>query len=200
MPRAVRGRALKARQKKMLVGGSLALLTLGWVMRSGKGRVELGPVTVTNVPGPKLSKADEAAVQRFALARKRLEQLLGYDPNTLVTRQPSPADEAFALETIALGDQLSAATNGAVPAPSVERQMLALARKLPGDAMAKVNSDFYALLGINPKGTNEPTLPLTPAREAAARALIAKWRPYSENATGALYAQVDFARELGGVA
>lgn len=191
---------MKKRQKKMLVGGGLALLTLGWVLRSGKGRVELGPVTVTNVPAPQLNKADEAAVQRFALARTRLKQLLGYDPNTLVSRQPNAGEDAFAVETIALGDQLSAATQGAVPAPAVERQMLALARKLPGDALAKVNAEFYALLGINPAGTNEPTLPLTPAREAAARALIAKWRPYSENATGALYAQLDFARELGGAA
>ena len=125
---------------------------------------------------------------------------MGADPNTIVSRQPNEAELKYIEDTLGLARQLALASNGAVPYPSAIEKMLALARKLPGDSLQKSNLQFYALLGIDPNGMNEPSKALTPQSETTARQLIAKWRPYSEEATGALFAQLDFARDLGGSA
>lgn len=190
-----------AQKKKWMLAGGAALFFWALYARAARGNVLVGPVTVTALPKVNFDKQTSADVQRLTLALIRVRQLLGWDPNTLVTVAPaSPSDEQFVTETIALNQALSNKTAGVVPWPNTEMKMLALAKKLPGAQMLQVNQQFYALLGIDPKGQNEPTKPLTPASEQAARTLIAKWRPYSQDAVDNLFAMLDLARELGGQA
>lgn len=190
---------MNARQKKVAIGaaGVLGLILLAMRRAPGKGTVTLGPVTVTNYK-LLLDKATNDAIQRLSLGLARSRLLMGADPNTLVSRQPSASEIAYIEDTLSLGKQLATQTNGTVAYPVAFDGMLALSRKLPGDTLQQSNAALYGLLGIDPTGNNEPTVPLTPAIEAAARAYIAKWRPYSQDAVDTLYAQLDAARELGG--
>lgn len=186
-------------QKKLaLGGGALALLLLAW-RRQGRGTVLLGPVTVTEQQVD-LGKATDADVQRLTLAIARSRQLLGADPNTLASRQPSTSEAAYVQQTLNLAYRLSQVSNGAVAYPMGLDGMLALAYKLPGDSLQKANAELYALLGVDPQGRNEATLPLSPASEARARQLIAQWRPYSQEAVDTLFVLLDDARALGGSA
>jgi hypothetical protein len=188
----------RQQKKKVTVLGGLGLLLWAYTSSAAtRGKVIVGPVTVTNLPPVKFDKATDAAVQRLSLALLRVRQLLGADPNTLVTLHPSDADAKFVEETIELNQKLSNQTAGVVPWPTREMKMLELARKLPASGMKAVNDRFYALFGIDPNGNNEPTVPLTPASEAAARQLINQWKPLSQDAADTLYAQLDLARELG---
>lgn len=188
-------------KKKWMLAGGAALFLWALYARAARGSVLIGPVTVTQLPKVTFDKQTNADVQRLTLALLRVRQLLGWDPNTLVTKAPaSPADEQFITETIALNQKLSNQTAGVVPWPTNEMKMLALAKKLPGAQMLAVNQQFYSLLGIDVSGANEPTRPLTPATEQVARTLIAKWRPYSADAVDNLFAMLDLARELGGQA
>lgn len=193
---------MKPAQKKRvaLLAGGAVLLWLGLARAAGRGRVIVGPVTVTQLPALKFDVPTQAAVQRLSLALVRMRQVCGYDPNTLASVQPSAADDAFCEQTLALGRQLHAQTNGLVPEPKTEASMLALARTLPGNTMAAVNAQLYALLGIDVRGENVPTVALTPAIDQKARQLISKWRPYSQSAVDTLFAQLDLSRELGGSA
>jgi hypothetical protein len=189
---------LNSRQKKTLAAGAGALgLLLLAMRRTGKGTVLLGPVTVTQQKVD-LGAATDADVQRLVLAIKRSQQLMGIDPNTLASRQPSPADVSYIQGTLDLARRLSLISHGTIPYPTVEEQRLALAQKLPGDALQKANAELYALLGVDPSGTNEASLPLTPATEARARTLIAQWRPYSQDAVDTLFVLLDEARDLAG--
>jgi hypothetical protein len=188
---------MNARQKKLAAGaGLLGLVLLAW-RRAGKGTVLLGPVTVTAEKAD-LGATTDADVQRLVLALKRSQQLMGIDPNTLASRQPSSADVTYIQETLALARRLSLLSNGTIPYPAVEEQRLTLAQKLPGDALQKANAELYALLGVDPNGANEATLPLTAATDARARSLIALWRPYSQDAVDTLFVLLDEARELAG--
>lgn len=187
----------RRQKKKVAVVGGLGLLLWAYTASAAaRGRVIVGPVTVTNLPPVKFDKDTDAAVQRLSLALTRVRQVLGADPNTLVTLHPSDADTKFVEDTIELNQSLSNKTAGVVPWPTREMKMLDLAKKLPAAGMKGVNDRFYALFGIDPKGDNEPTVPLTPASETAARQLINQWKPLSQDAADALYAQIDFAREL----
>ena len=190
----------KQKRAVTLAGVGALLLWAGMARAAGRGKVLVGPVTVTQLPPVSFDKATTAEVQRLSLALTRMRQICGYDLNTLASLQPSAADRAFCEQTIALGTSVHGKTNGLVPLPTTEQQMLALAVKLPGTTLATVNARFYALLGIHPREDNEPTIPLTPAIESQARALITQWRPYSQSAVDALFAQLDLARELGGSA
>lgn len=192
-------RSKKSPQKKLALAAGGALLLWAAFLRSAtKGKVIVGPVTVTNLPPVKFDKQTDAEVQRLSLALIRVRQVLGWDPNTMVSLQPSPSDQKFVEDTIALNQKLSNQTAGVVPWPTNEMKWLALAKTLPGSQLQAVNRQFYSLLGIDSSGENEPTVALTPATEAAARNLIAKWRPYSQDATDTLFALLDQARELGG--
>ncbi len=191
---------MNARQKKTaaLGAGALALLLLA-MRRTGKGTVHLGQVTVTDQKAD-LGAATDADVQRLTLAIKRSQQLLGWDVNTLVSRQPSAADALYVEQTLDLARRLSLLSNGTIPYPTSLEQGLGLAKKLPGDSLQKANSELYLLLGVDPSGQNEATHSLTPATEARARSLIALWRPYSADAVDTLFVLLDEAREIGGEA
>lgn len=195
---------MKSTQKKQVAAvAALALLTLAWKSRTGKGTVLLGPITVTTpANAPKLSTDQASAVQRFTLALQLSRSYMGADPNTLASRQPSATESAYIQGMLDLGRQLSAQTNGAVPLPTAEEQRFALAKKLPGSHLADVNAELYRLLGVDPSSTNEATVPLTTAIDTRARQLIAEWRPYSQSAVDTLFVLLDESRDLstGGVA
>jgi hypothetical protein len=141
--------------------------------------------------------ATEAAIDRLSLALLRIRFLMGADPNTLATKNPGPADRAYIEDTLSLARSLFASTGGMVGDPTPEEERYAFAKKLPGDALAAVNSELYGILGVDPTGENVATKPLTAAGEAKARQLIARWRPYSEDAVKLLFYQLDDARALG---
>lgn len=189
---------MKSRQKKQLgkaiVGGVLLWAVLAKARTTGD--VKIGPVTVT--PGEKLTfdRATDAQVQRLTLAVTRARQLMGADPNTLVSRRPTPDETTFIENTLDLGRQLSTATGGKVAYPSAIERMLALALRLPGDELLLANQSLYHALGVDPHGENEPTLPLTAERDRIARSAISKWRPYSQDAVDTLFVLLDGSREL----
>lgn len=189
-----------AKKKKVMLGaGALGLLLLAMQRRTGKGTVQIGPVAVTD-QNVSFDQATEAAIQRSALANAQSRKMMGADPNTLVSRQPSSSELVYIQGAIDLAKRLALISQGKVPYSDTVEKMLSLARTLPGDTLQKGNAEFYGLLGIDPANMNEPTRALTPASEARARALIAKWRPYSQPAVDALFVQLDEARELGGSA
>jgi hypothetical protein len=141
--------------------------------------------------------AIESAIDRLAIARIRAQQLMGADPNTRASKNPDAAGRKFVEETLALARDLSVKTNGSVGLPTEEEARYELSKKLPGDELAKVNAELYAILGVDPSGDNTPTKTLTPASEQRARSLIAKWRPYSQEAVTLLFYLLDDARALG---
>lgn len=185
-----------ADKTKVAAAAGLGLLLLAWKRKAPSGRVIIGPVTVTEEKVVYDSAETEAAVQKLALAVKLSRQYMGADPNTLASRQPSPAEQAYIEGMLALGRQLALSSSGVVPYPTAEEARFALAQKLPGDSLQKANAQLYALLGWSPN-TGEVSVPLTPSGEVLARQLVAKWRPYSQDAVDTLYVLVDEARELG---
>ena len=188
-----------AKKKKVAAGVGLGLLLWAAFARAaGRGKVLIGPVNVTDVK-LSLDAETDAMAKRAALALIEANRMMGKDPNTGVSRHPSPAEENFIREVIELHRKLSTRTTW-VAYPTVMEQMLAMSLRLPGDALQQTNSELYALLGVNPSGDNMPTIPLTPAREARARELIARWRPYNTLAVDTLFVLVDEAREVGAVA
>lgn len=194
---------MKPKQKKQLTvaGAGLVLLLLA-MQRKGRGTVHIGPVTVTDekvdLKALSQGRVTDADVQRLTLALLRSRQLMGADPNTLASRQPSSEEQSYIEQTLASNRVLSQMTGGLVPYPSVEEKRLALAKKLPGNGLQQANAQLYALLGVDPLGDNEATRALTPAMDTAARALIAKWRPYSQDAVDTLFVLLDGSRELAG--
>lgn len=187
-----------AKKKAAVIAGGIALLLLS-MRRTGKGTVLLGPVTVTSHTID-LGKVTDADLQRLTLALTQSRRLMGADPNTLASRQPSPSEQSYIEQTLASARVLSQVSKGGLVYPLIEEQRLTLAKKLPGDTLQKANAQLYQLLGVHPAEDNEPTVALTPASEAAARTLIAKWRPYSQSAVDTLFVLLDGARELGGLA
>jgi hypothetical protein len=191
---------MKPRQKKTLaLAGGIALLLLAMQRKKGKGTVLLGPVTVTQKQ-VHFDAPTERAIQSYTMGLVQSRKLMGADPNTFASRQPSASEQTYIEQTLAAGRTLSYATKGAITLPSIEEQRLTLAKKLPGDTLQKTNAEFYALFGINPADMNEPTLALTAAKDAQARTLIARWRPYSQDAVDTLFVLLDEARELAGEA
>ena len=186
----------EASKKKVALAAGLGLLLLAW-RRQGKGTVLIGPVTVTEEKIVYDSKETEAAVHQLAMAVKLSRQYMGADPNTLASRKPTPTEEHYIEGMLALGRRLSLSSSGLVPYPTAEEQRFALAKKLPGNALAEVNGQLYALLGVDPNDTNEATTPLSGQGEVLARQLIARWRPYSQDAVDTLFVLLDEARELG---
>lgn len=188
---------MKEGQKKTVaVAAGLGLLLLAW-KRVGKGTVVIGPVEVTEQEVVYDSKETEAAVKRLALAVKLSRQYMGADPNTLASRQPDAVQQRYIEEMLVLGRKLALTSSGIVPYPTAEEARFALAKKLPGDSLQKANAQLYTLLGVNPNDTNEATRAITAADEIVARQLIAKWRPYSQDAVDTLFVLLDEARELG---
>lgn len=187
-----------AKKKAAVVAGGLLLLLLG-MRRTGKGTVLLGPVTVTQQTVD-LGKVTDQDLQRLTLALTQSRRLMGADPNTLASRQPTPLEQTYIEQTLASARVLSQVSKGGLVYPLVEEQRLALAKKLPGNTLQKANAQLYQLLGVNPSGDNEASLPLTVASEAAARTIIAKWRPYSQDAVDTLFVLLDEAREIGDLA
>lgn len=189
---------MNKRQKKTatVAAGGLMLLFIS-MQRKGKGTVLLGPVTVRQEKID-LGPVSDDEVQRLTLALTRSRQLMGADPNTIASRQPLPAELTYIEQTLAMGRMLNQRSRGAIPYPSAEEQRLALAKKLPGAALLEANRSIYDLLGVDPSGMNEASLPLTSTTEASARSLISKWRPYSQNAVDSLFVLLDEARELSG--
>ncbi len=189
---------MKPRQKKTLaIAGGLALLLLAMQRRKGKGTVLLGPVTVTQQT-VNFDPKTEKAIQSYTLALVQSRKFMGADPNTFASRQPNASEQTYIEQTLSAGRTLSYGTKGAITLPSIEEQRFTLAKKLPGDMLQKSNAEFYALFGINPADMNEPTLPLTAAKDTQARILIARWRPYSQDAVDTLFVLLDEARELSG--
>lgn len=185
-----------ADKKKVAAVAGLGLLLLAWKRKAPDGRVIIGPVTVTETPVVYDSAETEAAVKRLALAVKLSRQYMGADPNTLASRQPSPTEQTYIEGMLELGRRLALTSSGVVPYPSAEEARLSLAKKLPGDSLQKANAQLYSLLGWSPV-TGNVSVPLTPAVEVLARQLIAKWRPYSQDAVDTLFVLLDEARELG---
>ena len=186
---------MKPTQKKQLaVAAGLGLLLLAWKRKAPQGRVIIGPVTVTEEEVVYDSAETEAAVSRLALAVKLSRQYMGADPYTLASRQPSPTEQKYIEGMLELGQKLALTSSGVVPYPSAEEKRFALAKKLPGDSLQKANAQLYALLGVTEMG--EATIPTTAQSEALARQLIAKWRPYSQDAVDTLFVLLDEAREL----
>lgn len=185
-----------AQKKAAAAAAGLALLLLAW-KRKPNGRVLIGPVTVTEEKVVYDSAETEAQVAKMAAAVKLSRQYMGADPNTFASRQPSPTEAHYIEGMLALGRELALVSKGIVPYPGVEEQRYALARRLPGDELQKANAAFYRLLGVNPELGNEATIALSPATETLARQLIAKWRPYSQDAVDTLFVLLDEARELG---
>lgn len=185
-------------KKKTAAFAGLALLLLA-MQRRGRGTVLLGPVTVKQEKVD-LGAVTDADVQRVTLALTRSRQLMGADPNTFASRQPSASEQTYIEQALSAARVLSAVSKGAFVYPEVEAQRLALAKKLPGTSLQQVNADLYALLGVDPSGDNEATIPLTTATDTRVRTLIAKWRPYSQTAVDTLFVLLDEARELAGVA
>lgn len=188
---------MKDRQKKQVaVAAGLGLLLLAW-RRLPTGRVTDADGFSAVFEKKTFDAGTEAAIDRLALANLRIRQLMGADPNTVATKNPAPADRAYIEETLALARELSERTNGAVAVPTTEEARYAFAKRLPGDAMAAVNAELYALLGVDPNGENVATKALTPQTEQRARQLIARWRPYSDEAVKLLFYQLDDAKALG---
>lgn len=185
-----------ADKQKVAIATVFGLLLLAWKRQGPNGRVLIGPVTVTEEKVVYDSAETEAAVQKLALAVKLSRQYMGADPNTLASRQPTAAEQAYIEGMLELGRRLSLSSSGVVPYPSAEEQRFALAKKLPGTTLQQVNAQLYALLGWS-SSTGEVSIPLTPSGETLARQLIAKWRPYSQDAVDTLYVLLDEARELG---
>lgn len=173
----------------------LALMLLAWKRKGQGGRVLIGPVTVTEEKVVYDGAETEAAVARLALAVKLSRQYMGADPYTLASRQPSPVEQTYIEETLALGRRLALASSGAVPYPTAEEQRFELAKKLPGDSLQRANAELYRLLGVTELG--DVTFPTTAQTEARARQLIALWRPYSQEAVDTLFVLLDEAREMG---
>lgn len=189
---------MKPARKKQLGQLVVGAVLLWAVVAKAKtrGNVLIGPVTVTKAPRPHMGAVTDADVQRLTLARTRAKQLMGADPNTLASVQPTGADLKFVEDTIQLQMSLYAVAPQAIPAPKDLLEMLALARKLPGKAMQQENARLYDALGVDPRGDNEPTLPLTAERDQVARSVISKWRPYSQPAVDTLFVLLDGSREL----
>lgn len=187
---------MNQRQKKLttVIAGGLALLLIA-ARRQGKGTVLVGPITYKEEK-VSLGQVTPQELQALNFALINTRQMLGADPNTFASRQPT-AEEAVAIrETLAWNTELAKKSGGSLGPPDVEQKRLALALTLPGASLQAVNAELYALLGVDPKGNNEATLPLTAAREAAARSLIARWRPYSQSAVDTLFVHLDDARAL----
>lgn len=190
---------MQDKQKKQLAAaGVLGLLLLAWRQRQ-TGIVTDADGFSTEFTVSKFDAATEAAIDRLALAQIRIRQLMGADPNTSATKNPDPEGRKYIEETLALARELSARTGGLVALPVTEETRYALAKTLPGDAMAAVNAELYGLLGVDPNGDNTPTKGVTPASEERARQLIARWRPYSAEAVSLLFYLLDDARALGDV-
>lgn len=188
---------MKDKQKKQLaVAGGLALLLLAW-RRLPKGVVTDADGFSTEFTASKFDASTEAAIDRLALAQIRIRQLMGADPNTTATKNPDPQGRKYIEETLALARDLSARTGGLVAMPVTEEMRYALAKTLPGDAMAAVNAELYSLLGVDPNGDNVPTKALTPQGDTRARQLIARWRPYSQDAVTLLFYLLDDSAALG---
>lgn len=183
-------------KKQVALAAAVAVLLLAW-RRLPTGKVTDADGFSAVFEKKTFDSATEAAIDRLALAMLRIRQLMGADPNTLASKNPSPADRKYIEETITLAKDLSQRTGGLVALPVTEEGRYALAKTLPGDAMAAVNAELYALLGVDPNGENVPTKPLTPQTEQRARQLIARWRPYSEDAVKLLFYQLDDAKALG---
>lgn len=188
---------MRGRQKR-LAQATVGAVLLWAVLAKARttGRVVVGPVTVT--PGEKLTfdRSTDAQVQRLTLAITRAKQLLGADPNTLVSRRPTTDEATFVENTLDLGRQLESSTGGKVPYPAALERMLALALRLPGSELQAANASLYQALGVDPSGENEATLPLTAERDRIARSAITKWRPYSADAVDTLFVLLDQSREL----
>ncbi len=184
----------QTQKKTVAVAGALGLLLLAW-KRKVDGKVFVGPVTVTTEKVVYDSPATEARVKQLAAAVKLSRQYMGADPNTLASRQPSPTEAHYIEGMLTLGKQLALVSNGVVPYPTAEEARYALAKKLPGDSLQQANAQLYALLGRNPN-TGEVTTPLSGSGDTLARQLIAKWRPYSQDAVDTLFVLLDEAREL----
>lgn len=196
------------REKKQLalLGGGALFVALWNALQRGRVR-DVDELTFHDVPETVFTAAHEAALARYDLALINIRNMMGADSNTLASRNPTPTERSYIEETLALGRKLAAETRGAVTEPVLEVERYALAQKLPGDALQKVNAEFYALLGVTPgkttsdasrDGINVPTQTLTPATEQRARSLIERWRPYSPAAVSMLFYLLDSARELGG--
>lgn len=188
---------MKDKQKKQLaVAGVVGLLLLAW-RRKPVGLVTDADGFTTEFTASKFDAATEAAIDRLALAMLRIRQLMGADPNTTATKNPDPDGRKYIEETLALARDLSARTGGLVALPTTEENRYTLAKTLPGDAMVAVNSELYGLLGVDPNADNTPTKALTPQSDTRARQLIARWRPYSEEAVSLLFYLLDDAKALG---
>lgn len=188
---------MNQKQKKQLaLGAGVALFLLAW-RRLPTGKVTDADGFSAEFEAKTFDSATEAAIDRLALAMLRIRQLMGADPNTTATKNPAPADRDYIEETLRLARDLSGRTGGLVALPVTEEIRYAFAKKLPGDAMALVNSELYGILGVDPNGENAPTKGLTPASEQRARSLIARWRPYSEEAVKLLFYLLDDAKSLG---
>lgn len=188
---------MKDKQKKQLaVAGVVGLLLLAW-RKKPSGLVTDADGFTTEFTPSKFDAATEAAIDRLALAMIRIRQLMGADPNTTATLNPDPTGRKYIEETLALARELSTRTGGLVAMPVTEETRYALAKTLPGDAMAAVNAELYGLLGVDPNGDNTPTKALTPQSDTRARQLIARWRPYSQEAVQLLFYLLDDAKALG---
>jgi len=188
---------MQDKQKKQLaIAGVLGLLLLAWRRRPVGLVTDADGFSAEFTPS-NFGAETEAAIDRLALAMLRIRQLMGADPNTTATKNPDPKDRAYIEETITLAKDLSRRTNGLVALPVTEETRYAFAKRLPGDAMVAVNRELYELLGVDPNGDNTPTKALTPATEQRARQLIARWRPYSEEAVQLLFYLLDDAKSLG---
>lgn len=189
---------MKAAQKKRLGKAALGAVLLWAVVAKARssGQVLIGPVTTSKGPKVDLGSVTDAALQRLTLARTRAKQLMGADPNTLASVQPQGADLKFVEDTIQLQMGLYASEPQAISAPTDLIELLSLARKLPGKTLQQENARLYAALGVDPRGDNEATLPLTAERDQIARSVISKWRPYSQAAVDTLFVLLDGSREL----
>lgn len=184
------------RKKQLAVAGALGLLLLAW-RRRPVGVVTDADGFSATFEAKTFDGATEAAIDRLALAQIRIRQLMGADPNTTATKNPDTEGRKYIEETLALARDLSSRTGGLVAMPVTEEVRYALAKTLPGDAMAAVNAELYSLLGVEPNGENVPTKGVTPAEEQRARQLIARWRPYSAEAVQLLFYLLDDAKALG---
>lgn len=191
---------LNQREKKQVavLGGAAILLALWKALP--KGRVTDVDQVDTSFTPKTFAQDTEAAIARYNMALLHIRNVMGADPNTVASRNPSPTDRTYIEQTLALGRELAERTGGAITRPTVEEARYAFAQKLPGDALFAVNRELYELLGVDPTGDNVATRGLTLESEQRARSLIERWRPYSNEAVSLLFYLLDEARELGGVA
>lgn len=188
---------MKDQQKKQLaIAGVVGLLLLAWKRKAAGLVTDTDGFSAEFTPS-KFDSATEQAIDRLALAMIRIRQLMGADPNTTATKNPDPEGRKYIEETLALARDLSTRTGGLVAMPVTEETRYALAKTLPGDAMAAVNAELYGLLGVDPNADNTPTKALTPQSDTRARQLIARWRPYSQEAVDLLFYLLDDAKALG---